>query len=347
MKPIFFKPFVATLLITIALVAAWELYLRHQGYLISFNEDESLWAAQRAQVYEPRSTTTVFVGPSRIKFDLDIETWEQLTHEKVVQLALQGSNPRPFLVDLANDENFKGKVIFDVTESSIFNNIPQRFVSVRKRIEYFHDQTPAQKASFLLNQQLESRFVFLEENAFSSKALLKRLGVRNRPGVIGDLPFPVEFNTITARRETNLTPRFVADTALQTRVKNIWKMVGLLSKRRGPGGDTLAGIFQEIKTAVDKIRARGGEVLFVRTPSSGPVWEAEQILYPRSLYWDKLLSYTNSDGVHFADYPQMRNFICPEWSHLKPSDGTLFTKQLVDVLQREKNWFANSTVSNR
>jgi hypothetical protein len=343
MKPLFFKPFVATLLIVIVFVASWELYLRSQGYLISFNEDESLWANQRAQVYEPRNTTTVFVGASRIKFDLDIETWEKLTNDKVVQLALHGSNPRPFLVDLSNDESFRGKVIFDITETSVFNNAPHRMVSVNKRIDYFHKQTPAQKASFLVNKELESRFVFLDDNAFSLKSLLRGLGVKNRPGVQGDvLPFPTDFVTISVRRETNLTPRFIADTARQTKVKNVWKMVGLLSKKRGMGGDTLEGVLREIKAAVDKIRARGGDVLFVRPPSSGPVWEAEQVAFPRALYWDRLLAYTNSQGIHFADYPQMKKLVCPEWSHLKPSDGTIFTEQLVEAL-RAKNWFANHT----
>jgi len=35
-------------------------------------------------------------------------------------LAIEGSCPRPILEDLANDQNFKGKLIVDVTEGLFF-----------------------------------------------------------------------------------------------------------------------------------------------------------------------------------------------------------------------------------
>jgi hypothetical protein len=37
----------------------------------------------------------------------------------------------------------------------------------------------------------------------------------------------------------------------------------------------------------------------------------------------------------------MKDFICPEWSHLKPSDAVLYTKALIGHL-KEKQWFTNA-----
>ena len=63
--------------LVIAAIAGWELYLRNKGVDIAYDDEGPLWSHKRAMVYEPASSSTVFIGSSRIKFDLDIPTWEQ------------------------------------------------------------------------------------------------------------------------------------------------------------------------------------------------------------------------------------------------------------------------------
>src|SRR5580698_6435492 len=116
----FFKAGVFALFVVLALVVSWEIYLR-QKISVDFDDDEALWADKRGMVYEPSDKATVFIGSSRIKFDLDIPTWQNLTGDHAIQLANVGSSPRPVLEDLANDKNFKGKLIIDVTEGLFFN----------------------------------------------------------------------------------------------------------------------------------------------------------------------------------------------------------------------------------
>src|SRR5437879_11644934 len=105
-----------TLIIVLTFLVSWELYLRHKGAVADYDDSPELWAHNRAMVYEPVNKATVFIGSSRIKYDLDIPTWETLTGTHGIQLAMVGSTPRPILTDLANDTNFKGKLIIDVTE---------------------------------------------------------------------------------------------------------------------------------------------------------------------------------------------------------------------------------------
>jgi hypothetical protein len=64
----------------------------------------------------------------------------------------------------------------------------------------------------------------------------------------------------------------------------------------------------------------------------------ENRLYPRQKYWDYLLEYTTTPGIHYADYPGTANLICAEWSHLTLQDAAMYTAQLVKILQEEKNW---------
>jgi hypothetical protein len=117
-------------------------------------------------------------------------------------------------------------------------------------------------------------------------------------------------------------------------------MWGYLAKMRTgppPSGEKLDSLINTVKVAINKIRSRGGDVLLVRTPSSGPFWMGEQQGFPREKYWDKLLASTNSQGIHFIDYPETANFICPEFSHLSPQDAIVYTKALIPMVE-QKGW---------
>src|SRR5215216_6953513 len=98
----FLKAGILALIIVVCGFASWELWLRYRGYDIAYDDDEMLWSSKRAKVYQPSDEATVFIGSSRIKFDLDIELWRKLTGEDAVQLAVEGNSPRPVLNDLAN-----------------------------------------------------------------------------------------------------------------------------------------------------------------------------------------------------------------------------------------------------
>jgi hypothetical protein len=135
---------------------------------------------------------------------------------------------------------------------------------------------------------------------------------------------------------------FIKDTLRQNKVKEIWKKFGVVNKTLGPTGDTLNKIFSDLKNSIDKIKERGGQVIFLRPPSSGESREAEKVAYPRQIFWDNLLANTNSTGIYFEDYPEMAHFTCPEWSHLSPKDAIIYTKHLVKALET-KGWKFKTT----
>ena len=325
--------------VSIALLsmATWEVYLRNQGFPISYDDNDPLWANKRAMVYEPKDEATVFIGSSRIKYDLDIPTWEAMTGDRVIQLANLGSSPRPVLTDLSNDPHFAGKLIIDVVEGLFFSEVNRRDVETFGKISYFHQVTPTQKFSFQVNHFLESEFVFLDQTAFSFNGLINKHRV-NRPGVFQLAIFPDEFHGNTFGRQSFMMPRFLTDTSLQRKVQDIWAF-NLKQPRKPPvRGDSLQMMLYSIKAQVDKIKSRGGKVLFVRPPSSGPFRTGELKNYPRALYWDALLKVTGCPGVYFEDYPETAHMICPEWSHLTPADAVVFTRTLVRALETEKGW---------
>ncbi len=324
--------------IVLITVVCWEIYLRKQGVDLAYDDGPALWSHKRCMVYEPMDQATVFIGSSRIKYDLDNPTWERITGDHAIQLAMEGNSPRPILEHLAADENFKGRLIVDVTEGLFFNPSPGRSAEVSANIDFFEDLTPAQKASFALNKPLESSLVFLDKDNYSISAMLDQLEVPSRPGVFMMPIFPMDFGRNSFDRQMYMTDKFVADTTLQNQVKDIWNFFRSMNRFAPASGDTLQQIMLAVKADTEKIKARGGQVLFVRTPSSNPMWMGEQMGFPREKYWNALLQITDCQGIHFADYPATANYICPELSHLTPKDAVTYTEELIRILNEEHGW---------
>ena len=331
------------LLLVSASIISWEIYLRNKGFETFYNDDPALWANNRAMVYEPTEKATVFIGSSRIKFDLDIDTWQNGTGDHAIQLACVGSNPIPVLQNLADDKNFKGKLVVDVTEGLFFapSGSDRR---PKENMKYYKEQTPAQWAGFHINHAMESQFVFLDKEKLSLGAMLDQLPIKDRDGVQNFKGFPPDFGRVKFTRQEYMTDKLASDTTLQNIVKNIWAFCGRANKQPPVSGAALDSILNIAKTAVDKIKARGGQVLFIRTPSSGGYLMAENMGFPREKYWDRLLAATNCPGIHYADYPALDHFICPENSHLSLSQAKEFTANFIKILSEEKGWkFAKTT----
>ncbi len=332
------KAGILTAVLVIISVASWELYLRNKGFETTYYDDPALWAHNRDMVYEPADKATVFIGSSRIKFDLDIDTWENITGNHAIQLACVGSTPIPVMENLANDKNFKGRLVVDVTEGLFFSTAPGNARRPVEGMKYYKDRTPAQRVSFHINHLLESQFVFLDKEWLSLGAELENLHIPDRPGVFNFHGFPSDFGRVKFNRQEYMTDKFSSDSALQNIVKNIWDSFRKASKDPPASGPKLDSILDRVKIAVDKIKARGGEVLFVRTPSSGAYLMGEKMGFPREKYWDRILAVTGCPGLHFADYPAIDHFVCPEFSHLSQSDAIVFTKNFIKILSEEKGW---------
>ncbi len=335
------------LVLIIVFFSFWEYYLRSLHPGVSYDDGPEMWTAKREEVYQPADKATVFIGASRHKYDIDVNTWQSLTGEKVIQLAFEGTSPMPMLDDLANDSLFKGKLMIDITEGLVFSTFPPNMQRINKALAYRKKVTPAQRFSFKVNHLLESKLVFLDRDYYSLNAMLNKTGIPPRPGVFVEPFFPMEFSRVNFDRQDWMTDKFLQDTNIQNMVKGNWVFFSKMAAQMPPETQkAVDSIFTVIKTDVDKITARGGKVLFVRSPSSGPYYEGEKMVFPREKLWNRILTTTGSPGIHFEDYPSLAHFQCPEFSHLKPADAVEYTRGLVGVIEQQKIWaFANKPSS--
>ena len=335
------------LVVVIVAVTAYEIKLRNGGLAVSYDDSPALWTDKRNNVYGSKQDQVVFIGSSRIKYDLDIATWKSMTGIEAVQLACVGSTPLPILKDLAADQNFAGRLVIDVTEPLFFSSAPFFYERPNNNLKYFHDHTIAQDASFELHRALESQLVLLDEENLSMNAQLGLLPfmvpqLQNRPGVMGPPVFPMEFARTTFDRQTYMTANFLADTAQVGIVKSIWAGLAKMPSPPPMNDAQILAFLQEVKKSTDQIKARGGQIIFVRTPSSGPFRDMERMGFARERYWDQLLKVTGCAGIHFEDDAATKGLVCPEFSHLSIEDARIYTKAFVNSLSKHPDWNVRS-----
>ncbi len=325
----------------IALVATvgWEIYVRSIGYGPTLNDTPDLWAQQREAV---RPDSIVIVGDSRALFDLDLDVLQKGLGKRPVQLALAGSCAYPVLADLAADEKFRGTVICSIVPGMFFAPGGPLLETSEKALKRYHTWTPAQRASHHLGIRLDEWIAFLKEDELNLAGLLGRIRIPNRANAHLPPDLPPYFATVDRDRRARMTETCAQPGALQTRIKEGW--LPLFTPPPPPNfvpreiflegmGKKIEARFADALAAVEKIRARGGQVVFVRFPMTGKLKEHEDRTQPRERAWTRLLNETKAPGIYFEDYPELASFDCPEWSHLSAADSVEFTTRLVPHLR--------------
>ncbi len=331
---------VVVVLIVLGAAGAWEMYVRSIGYGPTLNDTEDLWVQARRRV-KPESV--VSVGDSRPVFDLDLDELERGLGKRPIQLALPGSCAYPVLADLANDESFHGTIICSIVPGMFFAPGGPLVETSEKALSRYHKQTPAQRVSHHFGMFLEERIAFLKQEDLTLDALLGRLPIPNRPNAQIPPTFPPYFQTVDRERQARMIERCAQPgSELAKRIQQIW--LPLFTPPPPPTyvpkevfmkemGKAINARFDDTAKAVEKLRARGGKIVFVRFPNSGELKVLENRLNPRARDWERLLKDTKAPGIYWEDYPELSNFTCPEWSHLSAGDSVEFSKRLVPHLR--------------
>ncbi len=326
------------LVLVVAATAAWEWKMRSLGLRAGDLDDSPAhWAVERKRLDTGENDGVVIVGQSRILFDTDLGVWQEMTGKRPVQLALPGTNARPYLLSIADDTNFAGLVICDIQQETFFGKflggLPQ-FVGMEKS---WRDESPSKKFGHLVDLELSRRLAFLDDN-YSLFALIERIMIVNdRAGVDGPYFDVWKLSESFDSRQYFLWHRIKSDDYLREHARLVWSPPQGL-KRPPLTPEQIDQAIAETIAAVRKIRARGGEVVFIRPPSIGPYFEREQLRAPRAATWDRLLAETGAFGIHFQNYPEMQGLELPEWSHLTREDAARFTRAYVGVLRERYTW---------
>jgi hypothetical protein len=330
----------AAALCTAIAAIAWEVYCRGQGYAPTLDDTSDLWAQQRRAV---KPDSIVIIGDSRALFDTDLDVLEQGLGQRPVQLALVGSCAYPVLENLANDETFRGTIICSLLPGIFLAPAGPPVENSLKALNRYLNGTVAQRASHHLGMLLEEHIAFIQQEDLTLEQLLKRLPIPNRANAQVPPRLPPYFYTLDRDRRARMTEQAAKPGELQERIKAGW--IPLFTPPPPPSyvpkevflkgmGEAIEQRFKDTASAVAKLRARGGKIVFVRFPFTGELKKMEDAGTPRAGPWSRFIKETGAPGIYFEDHPELASFDCPEWSHLSAPDSVEFTKRLVPHLKK-------------
>jgi hypothetical protein len=331
---------IVAVIVFLGSIAGWELYWRGYGATPSYQNSDGSWAIQRRRLDHGEGNATVLSGSSRVLFDVDLDTWERLSGERPIQLALEGTSPTFLLEQLADDRNFTGRLLIGVAPDVFFSGFEYR-AKVQK---YYREETLSQRAGQWLSAQFIEPFFAFYDPDFALMTVLRRQPWSPRPGVLSRVDVR-KLWTQDPDRNTRLWSKVETDPEYQKMAQDIWAQdfdipPYKIMELSGPE-EVQRVIDKQIDratAAVSKLRTRGVQLVFVRPPSDGRYLEFENRELPRSTTWDVLLQRTGAPGIYFEDYPELQGYWLPEWSHLAAKERPRFTEALYGILEREFGW---------
>jgi hypothetical protein len=332
------KTLIIAIILSIVSIGAWEIYWRSQGFYPTLNDNEALWAVQRSRVEKATSTDILLIGSSRVLYDIQLNEWEAQTGTRPIQLASVGSSPLPIFHDVVNNTKFNGTIVVGVTPGLFFlTTFPkaQPWEWPQSKVDYYQKRTYAQMSNHMLSLPLQENLAFLSDDqgvdGIKLKELLGKINIGNR--VLDPMPPFHEFGEIAEDRNNVMKQITVTDTAYANSVVKVWQFL-MKTAAAGPPPDkdaTMAFFLNDLKT----FKARGGQVILVRCPSSGSVRIGESMGVPRANFWDDLVKKAQVKSYHFEDYDQIKDLKCPEESHLSVQDAQYFTIELVKIMKAD------------
>lgn len=305
-----------------------ELFWRMRGFTPMVRDTMQLWALERARVRDDANVIAI-IGSSRAQLALDPEVLTEELGRPAIQLAITGGSPLPVLEDLASDPQFRGIVLCEVTPSSFFV-APSKLAS-QAGVDWVAAAGRLPLVSSFetrLRSWLQAHTVLLLQHTnlrFQASALLTRRALASP--------------SITYQR----ADRFhLADYSREDLPKMIAHWAKGLRESTPPSEADRDVLFAKIRGWVEQIRARGGDVIFVRIVSSSTVLLTEDEMWPRARYWDVFVRAFESKAIYFSDHPELARFHAPEGSHLDAPQAHAFSRALAGIL-RDRRWIVSQS----
>jgi hypothetical protein len=321
--------FVAATLLT----AAWEWNARANLGLRSGDIDDSpqAWAQARRSADLAK---VAIVGDSRILFDTDQARFQALTGVRPVQASFVGTNSRTLLEHFANDPNFHGLLIVGMADTMYFG-MPVIGLGGNAVHNYEKNGKPSQLTGLWLDRQLQNYLAFMDSDYRLSR-WAPRFDNGWRKGADSPYEDVWKISEVFPGRQFFMWDQIETDRFLQGHARHAWQGFKGPNIPQGLADKVIARSAE----AVRRIRAHGGDVIFVRPPSAPQLRVNEEERIPRRLGWDRLLIGANAGGIHADDLPQAQNLVLPEFSHLSRKCAAVFTdayvRRLVQLTPRLK-----------
>jgi hypothetical protein len=316
------QAWVLGLFVAAAIVVGAEYHWRAQGYHPNIRDSAQLWSIQRDRVYATKKIPLVLLGASRIEFAVDMRLLKQLLPRyQPVMLAQNAHYPLAVLRDLAADERFHGAVLCDIESLGlykIYTDMQQPLV------DYYHRQwSPSWHLHRLLLSVWQARSIVADPD-LGIVAMLRRW-------ISGDAPPRPDYFRFHADRGGDIDYTQVDVAAARRHFDEAVVNGKGLQPMMAP--DQWFADLADVDDWVRRINTRGGKVIFYQSPTGGSLHQAELIMHPPGLYWDRFAATVPAaSAIDATDVPALSAFSLPDDAHLDFRDKPAYTRALVDAL---------------
>ena len=325
------RAYLAGACFSIVFLGAGEAFWRSRGFTPSVQDTAGLWDMLRHRASSTEGECVVLLGSSRTLLAINpLALAESLPGTLVLQLAIDGSSPLPVLRDLATDNAFDGTVVCEVAPTMFFD--PSR-ESERKSLEWvrhYHQRSRISDVETQLRLSIQRSLVIVRPE-LNPVHMVSDV-------VAASLPRP-GYTTVAASRFRFANFQLADSTQLAERWEERFTAMG-----KTPTPEEVASLCAEIAESVRAIRRRGGDVVFVRLPSSGDVARVEEERFPRALCWDQFARVSGIIALDCDKIPLLSGYACPDDSHLDGRDSERFSLAFGRVLRTSLGWQSTASL---
>ena len=331
---------VSFLLLVLAMIA-WESLSRSMHhttgtYLSGF---EAMWADERRKLDTPNNDIrVVLTGSSRILWASDLDIMETHLGTRPLQLALPGTSPAIFVEDIVNNTEFDGLIIVGVTPF-LFNWMTEGYFG-GPALERLRNELPSQWSGTKLHEFLNEYFAFLDEG-FSLFELVDHYTYASVPERAGSKNLSQQgwkLGNVYADRQTDMwSPIEERGSFDNIQITNFWTPGIDLENIQTPEELTEMSVaaVSFFEPVIAKLRARGGDIIFIRMPSEGLYKELDTASNHRENLWAPMIEGFNSPAINSMDYPELSSELdIPEWSHLSRDSQDLWSARIVPFIEK-------------
>ncbi len=303
-----------TLGLFVVAVGGFEAYWRGQGLRPTVPDTEDLWRFWRTRVYEPDGRILVFLGTSRIRSDIDLETLAtRLPTFHSVQLGVSGDvSPLGTLGALALDPRFRGIVVCELAAPFL----------PRSR---WDDQRQYFEHSFSRSAFDRLVYAYLRDKSVS---LHPRVTISSLAGYFA--------SSGLSRPRVRSRVRFDRSLLYDTAVRMPLEDARLFAQQKPVDPGSIMEGLRDVREFVQRIQRRGGAVVFVGLPASMPFPERESSGFKGSITWKRVEELTGAVCISLEAGDSTGPFHCGDGVHLDPAQAKRLTECLVAELHQKR-----------
>lgn len=328
---------IATVLTLLAMIG-WEMLARSMHHMPGTYQTgyAEMWGQERKKLDMPNNHRIVLTGSSRMMWASDLDILEQGFGNRPIQLALAGTSPAIFVEDIVNNTEFDGLIVVGVTPFLV-NLIGNGYFG-GPALAFYQDASPADISGYHLHNFLSDYWGFLDESFSLPELKNQYINLPIREGAKALKLQGWKLGDVLADRQTNMWPPTEDVGSFENQqIKNFWSttinLAGPIPEETRHGMNS--SLTEFLKPLVEKQRAKGGDILFIRFPTSGDFRKEELLNDYTNNFWLPVMTKLDAPYLDSYDYPELSSELeIPEWSHLSRNSQDKWSLNVVAHIKR-------------